>query len=178
MEAEEDHTGWNYERTTSRSFPEIIISEGAIDEPVAALVCRHCGYHRVKLVGWGRELAFCQQLPSVLGIGGGKGPLCGDTVEVLIFRCPRCNREMKIGAEDAQGLFSRVDGAVQKDLNDLEDAIGKLFPDVFKDINRGKRVVDETIKLIRKYYSLLTVINGNVDREELNNARGRSEKEG
>ena len=52
-----------------------------------------------------------------------------------------------------------------------------MFPGVFKDINGGKRVVDETIKLIRKYYSLLTVINGNVDREELNNARGKSEKQ-
>lgn len=166
--ADKDPTGWSYERTCTRAFPEIIISEGPLDEAVQALICRHCGYHRVKLVGWGSELSYCR-IPSVMGMGGSDGePVCGEQIEVLIFKCLSCGKTMKIGADDSRGLLSRISEVIEEEIDALAIVIGKLFPEEYKQIEGGKRVAEVATKLISKYHALIGMIK-QVDREEKRN---------
>src|SRR5688572_11071959 len=112
--SEESRVGWGYERTCTRAFPEIIISEGPLNEAVQALVCRHCGYHRVKLVGFGREAAYRRPVPPILSEASHAEEMqVGELIEVLIFKCLSCKKEIKIGADNSMSLMSDLAGAIE-----------------------------------------------------------------
>ncbi len=155
----DDKAGWGYERTSTRAFPEIIISEGPLNEAVQAMVCRHCGHHRVKLVGFGREAAFCRPVPPILSEASHAEEMqVGELIEVLIFKCPSCKKEMKIGADNSMSLMSDLAGAIEKDQDVLVKAVAEVFPDDYEEIKAGKKPVDVVVKLIRKYAALIKII--------------------
>jgi hypothetical protein len=155
----DDKAGWGYERTSTRAFQEIIISEGPLHEAVQAMVCRHCGHHRVKLVGFGREAAFCRPVPPILSEASHAEEMqVGELIEVLIFKCPSCKKEMKIGADNSMSLMSDLAGAIEKDQDVLVKAVAEVFPDDYEEIKAGKKPVDVVVKLIRKYAALIKII--------------------
>lgn len=157
--SEESRVGWGYERTSTRGFPEIIISEGPLNEAVQAMVCRHCGHHRVKLVGFGREAAYCRPVPPILSEASHAEEMqVGEVIEVLIFKCPTCMKEMKIGADNSMNLMSDLAGAIEKDQGILVETVAEVFPDAYEEIKGGKKPVDVVAKLIRKYAALIKII--------------------
>lgn len=162
--SEESRVGWEYERTSTRAFPEIIISEGPLNEAVQALVCRHCGYHRVKLVGFGREAAYCRPVPPIMSEAAHSDEMqVGELVEVLIFKCPSCSKEMKIGADNSMSLMSDLAGAIEKDHGFLIEVVAEAFPEAYEEIKAGKKPVEVVAKLIRKYAALIKIIRSKAD---------------
>lgn len=155
---ERNLTGWEYERT-SKAFPEIIISEGPLEEAVQALTCRHCGYHRTKLIGFGKEAAFCRPVPPILAKESLSEEMqVGETIEVLIFKCLSCQKEMKIGADNSMSLMSDLAEAIEKDHGTLVEAVAETFPDAYEEIKGSKKPVDVVVKLINKYAALIRII--------------------
>lgn len=165
---EKDLTGWNYERTSTRAFPEIVISEGALEEAVQAVTCRHCGYHRVKLVGFGKEAAFARPVPPIMGMGSSVTTEVsfGEDVETLIFKCSSCGKEMKMGADDSMGLLSGLAASIEKDLLTLVEVVAEQFPNDYEEIKGGKKPVEVVAKLIRKYGALVRILKAQADELE------------
>jgi hypothetical protein len=87
----------------------------------------------------------------------------GELIEVLIFKCSSCNKEMKIGADNSMSLMSDLAGAIEKDHGTLVETVAEVFPDAYEEIKAGKKPADVVVKLIRKYAALIKIIRSKAD---------------
>jgi len=136
--------GWEYERPNG-NVEKIVISEGFVGKRIYALICPHCGSHRLKLIGFGKETIKGKVIEGIAEID-----TSSDEIETLILECEKCKEEVKYGADNAVGLLNKFASAIDHEWEELTVGVCNLLPEV--KMNKNQR---ESILPIIQDYALI-----------------------